>query len=145
MLTQAQFDQWVALTNWRVVEKPKSDRLKIRVDLINPTGYPMIIDGKIAIGDEARGFGNTFLSPNDPKTAEFNIALYDTNVVTAPVNARFVHHHKISKKAITQDLGGVLLFQWFGGDHAWHISFTAVTAEEKEKYREARNETGVTK
>ncbi len=38
----AQFDQWVVLSNWRI-QQEGFNRLRIKVDLINPSQFPMTV------------------------------------------------------------------------------------------------------
>jgi hypothetical protein len=40
---EAQFDQWVQLINWRI-EKTYPQELRLTVDLLNPTGFPITLD-----------------------------------------------------------------------------------------------------
>lgn len=68
-LTQAQFYQCVYINNWRI-EKPWPTVLRVMVDLINPTGFPITLaDGYMQFkqdGPECRIAERTFLPPNIP-------------------------------------------------------------------------------
>jgi hypothetical protein len=55
-LMQANFDQWIDLTNWRCAEK--MHELKIWVDLVNPTAFPMKFTGFVAIAEDKQDLGD---------------------------------------------------------------------------------------
>lgn len=50
-LMEAQFDQWVVLTNWRTWKKLRNGVLRVTVDLVNPTNFPITLsDGYLQLG-----------------------------------------------------------------------------------------------
>jgi len=128
-LTQAQFDQWIDLTNWRCPEK--THELKIRVDLVNPTGFPIEFTGYVAVANDKQPFENLVLSPNSPKSINFNISIADDDYgpIDRRVTAHFSHLHKITKALVPDPWAGVLKCEWWGHEHKWHVTFTRFAAD----------------
>jgi len=127
-LMQAQFVQWVDLTNWRCAEQPRNNKLQILVDLVNPSGFPMTLSGNITIDEDEQPFDKIFLSPkSSPKTIEFHIGVAgDTWSVNFHVTARLIHPHMITREPITQKLLGKLECSTWQSDAKWHATFTAL-------------------
>jgi hypothetical protein len=103
-LMQAQFDQWIELTNWRCVGKPRDNKLKIMVDLTNPTGFPITLTGNLTGGEEEWPADNEFFSPSSPRSIEFKISITnDQWDVHPPVTAHFTYPDRITKTPILWD------------------------------------------
>ncbi len=134
-LMQAQFDQWVVLTKWRTWNQPRNNVLRITVDLINPTDFPITLSegylkfskggvpyAKYILGEK------TFLSPKLPKPIELDITLTDAEQaaysVRFMVEGVFSHFHRISRKPITQRVEGSLDCSPWKSDMKWHATFT---------------------
>jgi hypothetical protein len=123
-LSQAQFDQWVDLTDWRCSGQPQNNKLQILVDLVNPSEFPMTLNGTLTIGEGEQRFDELFLSPHSPKTMEFHVGVANAEwSVSLPVRARLIHQHKISKEPNTQELRGELVCQKWKIDGKWHATF----------------------
>ena len=136
-LTQAQFDQWVDLENWRI---DKRGQLIASVDLVNHTAYPVTLDeGYITVADAAgtprRTYligEKTFLSPNQPHAITIDVSSgmtpqqVDTlwGPLSFSVTGMFSHRHRITKETITQTLDGMLECGHWKVDHKWHASYT---------------------
>ncbi len=126
-LMETQFDQWVELTNWGA-QKPRNDRIRITVDLINPSAFPLTVSGEITIGDERREFDKTFLSPNRPTMIEINVGVaileQPTWSESFPVSAIFTHSHKIRGLPIRQKLAGRIDCVYWKNVTKWVATFT---------------------
>jgi hypothetical protein len=123
-LMQAQFDQWIDL-DWRCAERTHD--LKIWVDLVNPTGFPMkFTEGYIAVAEDKRDFGPDVLSPRSPKSINFDISITDNDYgpINRPVTAHFTHLHRITKTPIPDRWEGELKCEWWRPDRSWHVKFT---------------------
>jgi hypothetical protein len=102
-LMRVPYHQWVELSDWKVNPIPQSDpieKLRIRANLVNPTGFPItILDGKIIFGDP---FGHpdltsqipwdikpgSFLPPNTPHVIDVTVDL-DQEAATQFTNGTF--------------------------------------------------------
>lgn len=128
-LTLAQFDQWIDLTNWRCPEK--THELKIWVDLVNPTGFPIEFTGYVAVANNKQPFENLVLSPNSPKSINFDVSIADDEYgpIDRRVTAHFSHLHKITKAPVPDPWVGVLKCEWWGHEHKWHVTFTRFAAD----------------
>jgi hypothetical protein len=139
-LMQSQFDQWVTLTNWRTWKQPRNDTLRITVDLVNPSEFPITLSEGILIferyGDSIQKTKymlgeRTFISPNIPHVIEFDAILTDAeqsdSSIAFSVSGQFVHFHRISKKPVTQRISGRLECVRWSRDREWHATFTPFT------------------
>ena len=131
-LVQASFDQWVELTNWRIGQ-PQNNKLRIMVDLINTSNFPVaIISGHISVvnygglttsyvGDEA------FLPPNRPTVIDFWVRLSDSQQagesLSLPVTGQISHWHRITKGKIVQPFIGRLDCGPWAVDKKWHATY----------------------
>jgi hypothetical protein len=130
-LMQAQFDQWVELGNWGT-RRPEDRKLRINVDLVNPTGFPMMFSGKVTIGKEEKTFDKVRLNPKSPKTEWFDMAISkeeeDAGRVSFPVKAIFIHSHKITQEEIIDEPEWTLdCVRW--KDHTWHAGLNPQAPE----------------
>jgi hypothetical protein len=127
-LMQAQFDQRIELANWRCVEKPRDDQLKIRVDLVNPSGYPVTFTGYLRVGSQEQIFPNQILSPNtaSPKSIDFQISIAGNRwgTVHSTVKGNFTHVDRITGHSIPDDWKGMLKCEWLGLMKKWDVTFT---------------------
>jgi hypothetical protein len=122
-LTEADFDQSVKLDNWGV-RGPQNSKMRINVDLINPTAFPMTFSGKIKIGSEERPLDKAFLSPKGSRTEWFDMVISkveeNAGRATFPVSATFIHLHRTSQREIKEEPGGPLVCERWEKDHKWH-------------------------
>ncbi len=129
-LMQAQFDQWIDLTNWRCAGKPRDNKLRIMVDLINPTGFPITLTGNLTVGEEKWFADNEFLSPKSPRSIEFKISIAnDQWDVHPPVTAHFTYPDRITKTPILWDQAGRLDCVTWKSDGQWHATFRQLVDE----------------
>lgn len=135
-LTQAQFDQWINLTNWRCVGKPQDNALKVRVDLVNPTNFPITVSGHIVVvGGEGWGISDEILFPNSPTEIEFKMSVAkDDWEIKSTVTANFTYSHRITKTLISQHWTGSLDCVPWKSDGQWHATFTQLSAKHIEKH-----------
>ena len=128
-LMQANFDQWIEL-NWRCTGKAPDNELKVWVDLLNPTGFPMKFTGYVSVANDKRHFEDEVLSPKSPKSVSFDISTADNKYgpINRPVTARFTHLHKITQTPVPEDWEGTLECIWWGLEHKWHANFTRFAA-----------------
>jgi hypothetical protein len=152
-LMEAQFDQSAALTNWRTWKHPRNGKLRVTVDLVDLSEFPITFsDGylKLAqIGITAQyrySLGeSTFLSPRFPKLIECDVILTEAEQaaysVKFQVDGVFSHRHRISKKLITQRICGVLDCSRWSSDKEWHAMFTDIIymTPETEAPKEGQN------
>jgi hypothetical protein len=131
-LMQAQFDQWIELINWRCVGKPQNKKLRIMVDLINPTKFPITLTGNLTVGGEEWLADNEFLPPETPRPIEFKIPIGDDQWdVHPPVIAHFIYPDRITKTPIRWDLAGTLDCVTWRSDRQWP-TFTRLTTAHTE-------------
>jgi hypothetical protein len=127
-LMQANFDQRIELANWRM-ERPRDHKVRIWVDLVNPTGFPLTITGSLAVGEKEQQFQDEILPPNtnSPKSIDFEISTASNEYapIDRPVNGYFSHRHKITNKPVMDPWKGTLRGVWWGQRmHKWHVIFT---------------------
>ena len=134
-LMQAQFDQWVDLTNWRCEKQLRNNILRIMVDLVNPTQFPITYSGEIIVGTKERRFDKEVLSPKRPKTIDFDMVVTNggqaAGSVSFQVSESFTHWHKITKEAVTNErLGRLDCTKWQKVDKRWHAKYTSLTEKQ---------------
>jgi hypothetical protein len=136
-LTQAQFDQWVELENWRT--KKPTDRFTVQVDLVNNTAFPVTIsDGYLTVTSDAwktsetHYFGKLFLTPNKPHLIDIWVGsgvlpevLRASESASFSVKGMFSHRHRITKQEVIQPLEGNLRCGPWKLDRKWHADYTA--------------------
>jgi len=122
-LTEADFDQSVKLDNWGV-RKPQNSKMRINVDLVNPTAFPVTFSGMIKIGSEEIPLDQAFLSPKSDRTEWFDMEISkdeeNAGRVSFPVRATFIHLHRTSQREIREEPGGTLVCERWEKDHKWH-------------------------
>jgi hypothetical protein len=139
-LMEEQFRQALYLTNWSV-RKPKNDpeHLRVRVDLINLSIYPMTLkNGSVQIGGESIELGdNTFLPPNIPMEIEIilgtpiELSAYDQGMLRLGLAAVFSHIDRISNKIISQPVYGHLECGYWGAIFHWRLHMNPIEDPEQ--------------
>jgi hypothetical protein len=151
-LMEAQFDQWVVLTSWKIWKQASDGMLRVAVDLANPSQFPITLDDGILIFERWGTVQTTkyllgqktFISPNIPHVIEFNPGIsaeQPDSSVAFSISGHFVHFHRISKQPVTQRLSGRLDCTRWSSDHQWHATFTPyvhMNPEPAEKTEEAK-------
>ena len=134
-LMQAQFDQWINLTNWECVGKPQDNVLKVKAGLVNPTNFPIKVTGTLIVAPgEGYRVDDVVLLPNSPIEMEFKISIpKDEWSVQSTVVPDFTYLHRITNKLISQRWVGRLDCAIWAGDHQWHPTFTQLSATHAEK------------
>jgi hypothetical protein len=127
-LMEAQFDQWVDLTQWRIGNQPRNDSLRVLVNLVNPTQFPITLNGEVTVGNKKRLFDNESLFPKRPKTIEFIVEVCASEQAAGsasfPVTASLTHLHRISHKPVTRAwLGRLDCVKWSKVDRKWHATY----------------------
>ena len=106
-------------------------RLKITVELLNFSNFPITLNGEITIKNSERsntfGSGNDyFLFPGRPAIIDVYVPIADGDHAVGPVpflvGAKFSHFHRITKKPIIQRLLGKLDCGIANGE--WQANFT---------------------
>src|ERR1700733_1358065 len=125
-LMQAQFDQWIVLV-WNA-RRPRDNSIRITVDLVNRTAFPITFSGELMIGTESRRFDEVFLSPKESTAAVFDMEVANledrTWCIPFPASAIFTHSHKITGRPVTRERVGTVRCQHWRSDNRWHAFFT---------------------
>ena len=145
-ILEAQFEQWVWLDNWKVGwqnDDPGRKNLKVSVDVVNQTSFPMRIDGELRIDnphvpDSAyKPEIGAFLPPKQYITVYLTITVAEAQVVaydfSLRVTSRFSYPHKITNKLMPQSIVGRLDCVHWKIDHKWHATFVPSSETQKEK------------
>jgi hypothetical protein len=135
ILMEAQFDQWVVLANWKIWRQASDGPLRVSVDLVNLSQFPITLNEGILIFEKwgttqatkYRLGQNTFISPTIPHVIEIdpNISAEQSDgTVAFSVSGHFLHSHRISKQPVIQPFSGILECSRWSIDRQWHATFT---------------------
>lgn len=147
----AQFDQWVYLNNWRV-DNPWSDRIRVQVDLINPTSFPMTISSGYMTFDDNQAKtthcigNNTFLPPNIPNIICITIGItpdqahrFANGSLNFLVSGQFTHYPRIGENAIVQPFRGFFYCGMGTSEFDWEVHMNPET-EQEQRDRDSRDQ-----
>lgn len=139
-LMEIPFEQWVNLTNWGS-KRPTDNRFRVSVDVVNPTGLPMILNdnssltfSRLVDGTKLSSqhlVGRVLLSPNVPLTMNMEVQITDAELergsLSFSVTGVFSHSHKITKREVVWNPVGILNCSPWQIDKQWHTVFTQLT------------------
>ncbi|MGI8959157.1 MAG: hypothetical protein ACR2IV_05220 [Bryobacteraceae bacterium] len=120
ILMQAPHRQWIQLQNWHARCEPDRNRLLVRVDLLNPTDFPVTVSGSITFkGNFPTKYElseRMFLPPNTPGAIDVivdindeQIALFNQDILDIKVKGVFSHRATVYNQTLTyQEFSGWL-------------------------------------
>jgi len=119
------FEQWIDL-EWTCAEKEHGDQLRVCVNLVNPTKFPITFSGDLTVGHVKRCYEDEPLPPGGPKSEYFDISVAgdEFGAVYSEVTAHFCHLHRVGRRPVFADWNGELKCEWWGHQKKWHATFT---------------------
>jgi hypothetical protein len=115
------YSQWVALSNWSVEFREERRQLRIRVEIVNQTAFPLTLNrASITFGDRPNTVTVTlgedfFLAPQSPYLVDVDLHVhddelraFDSGYFGIMVTGNMTHTGVLERRA-TQEIGGILV------------------------------------
>jgi hypothetical protein len=120
-LQETAYSQWVAFSNWSVEFREERHQLRIRVEIVNQTAFPLTLNrASITFGDRPNTVTVTlgedfFLAPQLPYLVDVDLHVYNDEVRAFDggyfgimVTGTITHTGALERRA-TQEIGGTLV------------------------------------